>query len=183
MTTTTELDHRPFWEQGVPFEAYLEEVEENPKLWEGQWRKHEAPGWALERLAEIGGSLRLLVISEDWCGDASNTVPVLARLAQAAPNLDLRVVARDENPELMDRNTTNGSRSIPIAVVLDEDFEPRGRWGPRPEELQEFVLTEKRKGDLPTDQIYKEARRWYARDGGETTIRELLEVLEEAAKR
>ena len=182
MTTSTRLDHRPYWEQGVRFGTYLEGVEENRKLWEGQWRQHEAPDWALDRLEEIGGSWRLLVISEDWCGDASNTVPVLARLAEAAPNLELRVVARDENPELMDRYTTNGSRSIPIAVVLDEDYRPRGSWGPRPEELQEFVLTEKRKGDLPTDQIYKEARRWYARDGGESTIRELLEVLEAATR-
>lgn len=182
MTVATELDHRPYWEQGVPFDDYLESVEENRRLWEGNWRKQDPPARALERLEEIGGTWRLLVISEDWCGDASNTVPVLARLAEVAPALELRVVERDENPELMDRYTTDGSRSIPIAVVLDEELEPRGRWGPRPEELQEFVLTEKRKGDLPTDEIYKEARRWYARDGGETTIRELIDVLEEAAE-
>jgi hypothetical protein len=53
------------------------------------------------------------VLSEDWCGDAVNSVPYLARLAELAPNLDLRVLARDENPDLMDAHLTRGSRSIP----------------------------------------------------------------------
>jgi hypothetical protein len=77
----------------------------------------------------------------------------------------------------MDAYLTNGSQSIPLAIVLDEDFEPVGRWGPRPAELQEFVIGEKRRGERPVDEIYKEARRWYARDGGETTLRELIDVL------
>ncbi len=180
MTAATELDYRSYWEGGLPFEDYLEGVEENEELWEGNWRKHDPPGWALERAGALEEPRRLLVLSEDWCGDASNTVPVLARLAEAAPTLELRVVERDDNPELMDAYTTDGSRSIPVAVVLDEDFEPRGRWGPRPEELQAWVLGEKRKGERPDAEIYREARRWYARDGGETTLRELLAVLEEA---
>lgn len=184
MTTTapTDLDHRPYWEKGVPFEDYLEEdVEEHEELWRGNWRKHEAPDRAVERVRELGGEWRLLVISEDWCGDASNTVPVLARFAEAAPNVELRVVERDENPDLMDRYLTNGGRAIPVAVVLDGDLRPRGHWGPRPEELQEFVISEKEKGERPTSEIYRDARRWYARDGGETTLRELLAVLEDAA--
>lgn len=180
MTTVTELDYRSYWERGLPFEAYLEGVEENEEQWVGNWRKHDPPEWALERASALEEPRRLLVLSEDWCGDASNTVPVLARLAEAAPTLELRVVERDVNPELMDAYTTGGSRSIPVAVVLDEDFEPLGRWGPRPEELQARVLGEKRKGERPTAEIYREARRWYARDGGETTLRELLAVLEEA---
>lgn len=182
MTTTIDLDHRSYWERGVPFRDYLEdEVEEHADLWRGNYRKHDAPGWAVDRAREIGGSWKLLVISEDWCGDASNSVPVLARFAEAAPGVELRVVKRDENPELMDAYLTNGGRAIPVAVVLDEDFEPRGSWGPRPEELQAFVIGEKEKGERPTSEIYREARRWYARDGGETILRELLDVLEDAA--
>ena len=181
MTTATDLDHRAYWEEGVAFERWLEEeVEEHPSLWRGTYRKHETPDWAVERAREIGGSWRLLVLAEDWCGDASNTVPVLARFARAAPNVEMRVVNRDENPELMDRYLTDGGRAIPLAVVLDDELEPRGRWGPRPEELQSYVLSEKEKGEKETSEIYREARRWYARDGGETTLRELLDVLEQA---
>ena len=60
-----------------------------------------------------GAARKLLVIAEDWCGDASNTVPVVAKLADAVPGLELRVILRDANPEVMDRYLTNGSRSIP----------------------------------------------------------------------
>lgn len=132
MTATTELDYRSYWVRGVPFEDYLEAVEENERLWEGNWRTREPPAGALERASALEDRWRLLVLSEDWCGDASNTVPLLARLAEATPDLELRIVERDANPELMDRYTTDGSRSIPLVVVLDEDFEPRGRWGPDP---------------------------------------------------
>lgn len=182
MTTATELDYRAYWEQGLPFETWLnEEVEEHVDLWEGVHDRHETPDAAVDRAREIGGDWRLLVLAEDWCGDASNTVPVLARFADAAPNVEMRVVERDENPDLMDRYLTDGGRAIPLAVVLDGEFEPRGRWGPRPEELQEFVITEKEKGERETSAIYREVRRWYARDQGETTLEELLDVLEEAA--
>lgn len=178
----SELDYRSYWEDGVTFAAYLEgEVEENPDLWRGTYEKHDPPEWALERLEELGGNWHLLAISEDWCGDASNTLPVVARLAEASPRLEMRVVKRDENLDLMDRHLTDGSRSIPVVVVLDEDLEPVADWGPRPEELQEFVLDEKAEGDRPMAEIYRDAREWYARDGGETTLRELLDEIEEAA--
>lgn len=183
MTSATELDHRPYWKKGVPFERWLEEdVEEHRDLWHGVYRKHETPEGIVERARRIGGDWKLLVLAEDWCGDASNTVPVLARFAEAATNVEMRVVERDENPDLMDRYLTNGGRAIPVAVVLDEDLEPRGRWGPRPEELQAFVISEKEKGERETSEIYRQARRWYARDEGRTTLRELLDVLEEAAR-
>ncbi len=77
----------------------------------------------------------------------------------------------------MDLYLTNGSRSIPIVVIMDDAFRPVGRWGPRPAELQEFVIREKRGGDRPASEIYKDARRWYARDRGETTLREVLAVM------
>lgn len=175
------IDHRTYWKDGFTFEEYLEEeVQENEELWAGMYRKHSTPAWALERLEEIGGSWRLIAITEDWCGDASNTVPVVARLAEASPRVDLRVVERDDNLDLMDRYLTDGSRSIPVVVILDEDFEPVDHWGPRPEELQEFVISEKEKGERPTNEIYRDTRKWYARDAGETTLRELLEKIEAA---
>ena len=177
-----ELDYRGYWDGGFTWDAYLaDEVRTNRALWEGVTRGVRIPEWALERAAAAGGSWRLLVISEDWCGDASNTVPVIAALAEAAPQLEMRVVKRDENPELMDAYLTGEARSIPLAVLLDAEFRPRGRWGPRPAELQEFVLREKRAGTRPTQEIYRDVRTWYARDRGETTLREVLAVVEAAA--
>jgi hypothetical protein len=94
---------------------------------------------------------------------------------ESVPGLSLRILQRDENPELMDRYLTNGSRSIPIVIALDEEFNELGHWGPRPTELQAWVMANK--DTMPKPERYKEVRRWYARDRGETTIREVAAVL------
>jgi hypothetical protein len=175
-------NHDMDWARGIPWERYLnDEVREHAKLWRGVWERTRSPAEQLDRLSGIGGSWRLLVLSEDWCGDASNTVPVLARLAEEAPQLELRILKRDENLDLMDLYLTNGSRSIPLAIVLDESGTPVGRWGPRPVELQEMVIREKRAGVRPMSEVYKDTRRWYAMDRGGTTIRELVDRIEEAS--
>jgi hypothetical protein len=173
-----ELDHRKYWEEGYEWDRYFaEEVREHRALWEGVYARTRVPEWALEEARRIGGEWRVLVISEDWCGDAVNTVPVIARFAEAAPGVEMRVVKRDENPGLMDRYLTGTSRSIPVAMVLDREWRPVGWWGPRPADLQEFVLREKRAGARPAKEIYRDVRAWYARDRGETTLRELLAVM------
>ena len=178
-----DFDYRKYWDAGFTWDAYLaDEVKEHRGLWTGVWERSRVPDWAMRTAARLGGEWRLLVISEDWCGDASNTVPVIARLAEALPNLEMRVVKRDEHMELMDRHLTGTSRSIPLAVMLRPDFTVAGEWGPRPGELQQFVLREKRAALRPTGEIYRDVRQWYARDRGETTIREILAVLEAATE-
>jgi hypothetical protein len=178
------VDYRKQWNAAYAWADYLgAEVKEHRGLWEGVWERAKVPEWALEQAARLGGEWRLLVISEDWCGDASNTVPVLAKLAEAVPGMEMRVVKRDADLELMDAHLTGGSRSIPLAVLLRPDFTVAGRWGPRPSELQRFVLTEKRAGERPVGDIYRDVRTWYARDRGETTIRELLALVESASRK
>jgi hypothetical protein len=174
----TELDYPALWNEAFTWADYLgTEIVKHRDLWLAVDSRATVPPWALEEAARLGDGWKLLVISEDWCGDASNTVPIIAKLAEAAPGIEMRVVKRDENDELMDAYLTSGSRSIPLAVVLDRDFRPAGRWGPRPSELQEMVLREKKAGERPLDDIYREVRRWYARDRGESTLREVLAVM------
>jgi hypothetical protein len=174
----SELDYRTYWDGAFSWDDYLNrEVHQHEELWRGVYARSAVPEWAVREGARIGGEWRLLVISEDWCGDAFNTVPTMARMAEALPNVQLRIVKRDENPELMDAFLTNGSRSIPLAIVLRPDFTVAGWWGPRPPELQEFVMSEKKKNERPSSEIYRDVRRWYARDRGETTVHGLLEVM------
>lgn len=178
LVVDTDTAVRAAWEAGLGWAEYLErEVREHAALWNGVWERATVPEPVLRRAAEIGGRWRLLVISEDWCGDASNTVPVIARLAASVPGIEMRVVKRDEHPALMDRFLTGGSRSIPLALVLRDDFSLAGVWGPRPPELQAWVLAEKRAGLRPADAIYRDVRRWYARDRGASTLEGILDVM------
>jgi hypothetical protein len=166
-------DFRELWDQALSYDAFVAASDlKHRGLWHGLHRLARIPSWALAAVPADSG-IKLLVLAEDWCGDASNSIPVLAKLTDRAPGVELRIIRRDEHPEVMDRYLTNGSRSIPVVIVLNRDFRELGHWGPRPRVLQEWVLEERRKG-TPKDQLYPEVRRWYARDAGETTLREVL---------
>ena len=169
------LDFAAVWDEAIPYDEFVEGVEQNESLWKGVYRTARIPDWAYELACQRGPGVRLLAIVEDWCGDASNTVPVLARLGDEADCLELKVVLRDEHPEVMDQFLTNGSRSIPIVIALDQEFRPLGHWGPRPKEIQEWVIENKDK--IPSTERYPTVRRWYAKDRGVTTLKEVLGML------
>jgi hypothetical protein len=157
------------------FGRYLESVERNRDFWHEVWSRTVLPAGAAEEGAALGGRWNLLALSEDWCGDAVNLLPWFARLADALPGMELRVLGRDANPDLMDTHLTGTSRSIPVVIAYDADFVERGWWGPRPAPIQRWVLEAGLA--LPSADRYREIRRWYARDRGATTLTEFLEVL------
>ncbi|MGJ3194056.1 thioredoxin family protein [Peribacillus frigoritolerans] len=91
--------------------------------------------------------LRVIVITEDWCGDAMMNIPILLNISEAA-NIETRMVLRDQNLELMDQYLTNGTaRSIPIFIFIDKEGEEKAVWGPRAPKVQEFVMG--LRSDLP----------------------------------
>ena len=156
------------------FREYIDAADKNKDLWNTFYHRARVPDdirVALESLPP----LRIAVLSEDWCGDAVNTLPLIARMAEAAPDMELRVFSRDANPDLMNGHLTGGSRSIPVVIVYDERFRELGWWGPRPMELQDWVLDEGL--TLPSPDRYRRIRRWYAVDRGRTTMEEVLEKL------
>ena len=163
------------------FPAMLAAARKNVELWTAMWRHSKVDEGFVRRVAALPGAWHLLVLSEDWCGDAVNTVPVVAKLAERSPNMDLRVLGRDANLDLMDAHLTGASRSIPVAIALDETFEERGWWGPRPTVLQHWVSGQGQQ--LEKTARYREARVWYARDQGRTTLEEVVSMLERAAAR
>ena len=167
------------FEAGLSFSEVLETAHSNGALWRAVYDRSHLDEAATQRIAAIRGRWNLLVLSEDWCGDAVNTLPVIARVAEASPHFSLRVLARDMNLDLMDAHLTAGARAIPVVVVYDECFVERGFWGPRPAELQHWVRHEGT--SLPKDARYKHIRGWYARDRGRATASELISVIEGGA--
>ena len=165
------LDLVQHWSAATPWQAFFRADMDHYQLWKAVCDRVILPGWALEGFMR-SPVRKLLVIAADWCGDAANTVPVLARLAELVRGMELRVLDRDSFPEAMDAYRTNGTRSIPIAIGLDADFKELGHWGPRPAALQAWVISNKKM--IPSPQRYAYARKWYAKDKGETTLRELL---------
>jgi len=169
------MNYNAAFQQGRTFAEFLDTVRENAEMWHSIARRASVHEEALARVSAVDGRWRLLVLADDWCGDAVNTLPVIARLADAAPNLELRILGREEIPAIMDGHLTKGARSIPVVVLLDEEGTERGWWGPRPRHLQEWFEQEGRR--LEKAARYLEIRRRYAVDRGATTSAEIAEMV------
>lgn len=163
------------YEKGRTFSDFLAAAEANKDLWRAITEHVALHDESLKRIAAAGGRWRVLVLADDWCGDAVNIVPVIAGLADASPSLELRILGREEIPEIMDGHLTRGSRSIPVAILIDEHGAERGWWGPRPRELQDWF--ERVGRGLDKAERYPRLRRWYAKDHGVSTCREIAEMV------
>lgn len=82
--------------------------------------------------------IHFLAITEDWCGDAMMINPVIRKLAEAC-DIEMRVTLRDSDTDLIDRHLTNGGRAIPIVLIIDNQRNLVGKWGPRAPEVQQIV--------------------------------------------
>jgi hypothetical protein len=128
--------------------------------------------------ASLTGHYIGLIITEGWCGDAAQIVPVLEAVAQAsAGHLRTAYILRDDNLDVADMYLTNGSRSIPKLVILRADtLTEVTHWGPRPAEAQALLLKLKAQG-MAHDEYIREIHTWYAHDRTQATQHELLALL------
>jgi hypothetical protein len=115
------------------------------------------------------------VITEGWCGDSSQSLPVIAKIAQESKgNIDLHIVSRDAHPALLEQYLTNGSMSIPKLIATDENGEELWVWGPRPIPATELFQSLKQQ-NLDKEEIYKNIHAWYAKDKGYAIEQEVME--------
>jgi pantothenate kinase-related protein Tda10 len=134
-----------------------------------------------EKLGKLKKEHTLLVISEGWCGDAAQIVPVMNKLVAETDKLNLKIVLRDENDELMNDYLTNGARSIPKLVLVETDtLTARGSWGPRPHDAAQLIADNKAKYGSVTAEAKTELQKWYLHDKGHSTMEEITMLLENA---
>lgn len=119
-----------------------------------------------------------IVITEGWCGDAAQNLPVINKLAELNKNIDLKLVLRDENLELMDLFLTNGGRAIPKLIVLNEENEVVSTWGPRPTTATRMVLDYKEKNGKLTPEFKKDLQVWYNKDKGIDVQKDFMEIIQ-----
>jgi len=135
---------------------------------------------ALEVLKNMETPMLWLIITEAWCGDAAQIVPIIERMANESPNVITRYILRDEHPEIMDQFLTDGGRGIPVIVSIDPfTGEVLGYWGPRPKEAQDMMRDWKEKGTEPYAEFSERLHTWYAKD---KTVQIQLEFTESIEK-
>lgn len=130
------------------------------------------------RLKSVSRSFKLLIISEGWCGDAAQSMPVVNAMMDEL-GIEQRIVFRDENPALMDNYLTDGARSIPVYIGVDDDGNEIFRFGPRPEQGMEMLKKHKENPEAYTDdEFHKDLQIWYNQDKGESTFNEFLNAFD-----
>ncbi len=113
------------------------------------------------------------LITESWCGDAAQTTPLIAAMADRA-GVTLNWTLRDSGPKLIREFLTQGSESIPIWIIAGEDGTVLGQWGPRPGDLQSWISKERAKPNpLSKKEMAIQIQLWYARDRGKAFFGEV----------
>ncbi|MEP6850317.1 MAG: thioredoxin family protein [Acidobacteriota bacterium] len=124
-----------------------------------------------------------LVITEGWCGDAAQNIPIIEKIAAQSVKIETRYILRDENLGLIDQFLTNGARSIPKVIALDAaTHEAIGSWGARPQPAQELFHDLKKKG-IEKPLIMEDLQRWYNADHGKTLQAEFVKFIEQGEMR
>ncbi len=134
----------------------------------------------IQKLFSLNKKYLWLVISEGWCGDAAQILPIINKMASIATNVDLKIVFRDENDTLIGSFLTNGAKSIPKLIVLNADtFEILGSWGPRPKGASDFISSYKRQYGAIDEAAKTQLQLWYLNDKGLGTQGELADLMVE----
>lgn len=118
-----------------------------------------------------------LILTEAWCGDAAQSLPAIVKIADASPLVEVKLLLRDENLDVIDAYLTNGGRSIPKLVALDANtLEELGTWGPRPEPVQQLFLDMKAQ-NTPYQEFVEKLHGWYAKDRSKTLMQEFKQLI------
>jgi hypothetical protein len=126
--------------------------------------------------------LKIIVLTEPWCGDSLAIFPVVRSIAEINGHWEMRILRRDENPELMDQFLTRKTRAVPIFLFLDENYSLISRFGPRPQAAQAIFETHREEfkaGKIDKSELIKKIRTFYAKDRGKAILNELLSIFKE----
>jgi hypothetical protein len=126
--------------QGMTFQQYLDQMKTNKEKFVQFYAETKIRPEDKEAIRKLPKTLNVLVITEDWCGDALYNVPPFAKLVEGLPNVEMRVFLRDQNPDLTDQYLNQGMyRSIPVFAFFDENMNEVARFIERPPKVTEVI--------------------------------------------
>lgn len=145
------------------------------KRWDKTFKIPQEFSHLLNRLQD---RYNILVITEFWCGDSAHILPIVNKIVEQTSLLQMRIVFRDENPELMDQFLTSGSRSIPKLIFLDASTsEVKFTWGPRPSVATQMVEDFKKENGKLTPEFKEYLQLWYHKNKGENIVLDICNLL------
>lgn len=187
------------WQRGLTFPALIEGMDVNQSAMQRRNHSVQLTSAEIERLAALTAQRRILVLTEEWCTDCLMNLPILARLAEAAPAIEIRFFIRKDWPELRTYFNSRDIFSLPTVQIMDAQFTPLAVWVERPQAAHQSLADWKaahpevertrRRADLTSDQkremlraanerLLTEMEGWYDQRLQSETVREVAEVLE-----
>lgn len=163
----------------IQSETLLETTKMNLHRFNRIEKRFKMNGEFKSMIESIEDSWTWYLITEGWCGDASQTVPAIAKIAEASDQIDLKILLRDDNVNIIDKYLTNGGRAIPVLVMINnETGEELKHWGPRPKMIQRMVDHYKENHtELDKHEFAKNLHVWYTRDKGMAMQDDLMEIM------
>lgn len=191
MLTSTE--YKTYWEKGISYSEYLSRFEKEikdgtaitnadklPINWQRTSRINKHFVLDDESITDLNNLVHKrywLVITEHWCGDSAQIIPVMNKIAEASNGkIELRLIYRDANLTLMNAHLINGGKAIPKLIQLNTNFEITGEYGSRPAIAQKLVMDLK-SNPATADKYSEELHKWYAKDQQVQIQRELMEFV------
>ena len=176
---------------GKTYPEYLAHMQKNRDMLAAITQKIHLQADDTRFFAGLADSIRALVISEDWCPDCALNVPVLMRIAEATPRMEVRFVGRDDNLDLLDSAKKGGRKAIPTFLFFDAGWNLIGYWIERPvsvdARLAEWAATHPAPSEPDrTHKVWREYRQaltpfrdelFFKHDAWRDTVAELRSIL------
>jgi hypothetical protein len=120
-----------------------------------------------------------LVLTESWCGDAAQILPILNKMAVASNGkIDMKLALRDEHVELMNHFLTNKGKAIPKLICIDKATgSVVADWGPRPQGAVNLIKEYKEQFGTIDETTKADLQLWYLHDKGISTQNEIMELI------
>lgn len=168
------------YERGRTWQQFLDSARARRQTWLDNYAEGAPDAAVVARAAQVPGRWRFLVVAIDACGDSAHSIPYLARLVEAVPSLELRIVPPREGQRVQESHRTeDGRAATPTVVLIDEQGKERGCWIERPYVLRK-LLADVRAGTVPGNFV-EVITAWRMEDKGRSAVSDLVDLLETAA--
>ncbi len=167
------------FDNGIAFREFELLLGENRSIHDLHYKKFSPDQRELSLIRSIG-EMKIIVITEPWCGDSLASLPILIKMGEINKKWEIRVLLRDENPELMGNFLTNGGRAIPVFLFLNNEGSLISRWGPRADKVQAIFEGYRDKinsGEIDKKDVHLELRKFYAADRGNAVMNTIIDML------
>ena len=174
------IEYESLFREGKTFAEFLDAAKARREMWLSNYKDAAVPDALLTRALAVPGPWKILVVAVDGCSDSVNTIPYIAKLAKQLPQVELRIINSTVGKEVMEAHRTpDGRAATPTIVLLDSTFVEKGCFIERPPELQARMAEQKEKQS--GDAAFEGKMKWYEGDKGQSTIQQIVVLLEEAA--